>query len=703
VTEEITDTPNTEIEGQAPIAEVDTERTAIAETPAPEPTQVPAYELVLAAIEDQPLTFEDDFSNEVLGWDIYNNDDNDSADNNLSQGGLINEKLVLSDENIKYSTEIVNGTDFVISAEINPKYDYDDGYVGGVTFSLFANEDRSEYLALDLNYEGYQLRQKLADATQEISSENFGQRSFPILDIYIISFDNTLTFILESDVMSSKTTDVVFSEEIPGISGEKIFISGSDGLGVDNFQFWNLEGIEITAAETPAPDPTEESTSVVGEPDKSEPFLPILDHINTAPPSFQEYFEDTPSDAWEFQSSDGPAIDQLGNWETDNRLRLPSINGNTSLYHPDMQNINDFALVINLSPGPNLSDFTYVFRQTGENANEDNYTGYGIKIYKTNKQWELFAYEPDYSYELKALSPFQPAEYYQIMIIAKGNSLGVFWEGDLIFTREDAQVRGDECLFTINPARLDAGVDMIAIDKIEFWNLEGVEIATAETPIPDQTEETANSTEEEATDSLPEENFENAILAYIDSHDPDIKDDFSEASSQWILADIFDLGTIDVSINPEDRNFYFENGELFLSNTAVNVRGSSFGDYVIDVDLRSEYGDHEKGIIFLNNSCAFYIRGPLYELICDREVLYKNAFNYTPNTIKIRLILKGSGLLIYINENPLPYFTVENPGFLYPFALYADHGAGNSRNIAAFSNFKLWNITNLELPWICFF
>jgi hypothetical protein len=259
----------------------------------------------------------------------------------------------------------------------------------------------------------------------------------------------------------------IFSEEISNTAGDKIFILGIDEGGglpsIDNIEFWNLEGVDIAAAGT-----AEES-------DLPEPFLPILDHIDTAPPSFQEYFDDTLSDAWEFQSSDGSPTAQLGNYVTDNRLRLPSIIGNTSFYHPDMQNINDFAMVINLAPGASLSDFYYVFRQTGDNANEDNNTGYGIKIYHTNKQWELFAYEPDYSYELRALSPYQPAEFYQIMIIAKGNSLGVFWEGDLIFTREDAHVRGDECLFIIDPARRDA-VDMLTIDKIEFWNLEGVEI-----------------------------------------------------------------------------------------------------------------------------------------------------------------------------------------------------------------------------------
>jgi len=489
VTEEVTDTTTAENEDQAPITAVDAETAALAETttPEPTPTPVPVYPKVLAAIEDQPPTFEDDFSNEVLVWNVYTNNDLSSADNSLSQGGLFNEKLVLNDENTKYSTEILNAKDFVISADINYPYDSNDGYIGGLTFLLFANEDRSEYIALDMNYEGYQLQQKLADTYQEISSKDFVHSPFPIVNIQIISFNNTLTLIVRNNV--------VFSKEISDISGEQIYISGSNRLWVDNFKFWNLDGVDIAAAETSTPDTTKEIASAAEELDISEPFLSILNHIKTAPPSFQEYFDDTLNDSWEFQSFDGSTTTQLGNFVTDNQLRLPSIIGNASFYHPDMQNINDFAMVINLAPGLNLSDFTYVFRETGDNANEDNYTGYGIKIYHTDKQWELFAYEPDYSYELRALSPYQADEFYQIMIIAKGNSLGVFWEGDLIFTREDAQVRGSESLFNVLSTRRD-GSDMLVIDHIEFWNLEGVDIAAAEIPSLEETSTTVQDYEQ---------------------------------------------------------------------------------------------------------------------------------------------------------------------------------------------------------------
>jgi tetratricopeptide (TPR) repeat protein len=196
--------------------------------------------------------------------------------------------------------------------------------------------------------------------------------------------------------------------------------------------------------------------------------------------------------------------------------------------------------------------------------------------------------------------------------------------------------------------------------------------------------------------------FAEPILAYIDSHEPDISDDFTGNLNQWadlgitqmeIVEDAPDrIGFADKT-GDSTRQFWISDGELFIRNATLTHRNTSFNDYVIEVELRpgSEGFGGSQGIIFNNNTCFVYYLGPFVNFSCDGERLYQANLSNT-NAQKIRVILKGSNIVFYLNKQPKKYWKTENPGFVNPFVLFA------SNEVAAFSNFKIWDITDLELP-----
>ena len=183
-------------------------------------------------------------------------------------------------------------------------------------------------------------------------------------------------------------------------------------------------------------------------------------------------------------------------------------------------------------------------------------------------------------------------------------------------------------------------------------------------------------------------------MNYISVHEPTISDDFSGGSSQWVLSNIYDVNAINTSIQPERQKFWISDGELFVSDGAVSVKGSSSNDYVIEVNLRNVNHGKEQGIIFNNRKCAVYIDGPFVEIICDGKILHRS--DTYEGKHHLRVIVKGPNIAVYVDKRLLHSFTIDNPGVLYLFSLYADLGSGNIQNIAGFSNFKFWNITNLE-------
>ena len=191
--------------------------------------------------------------------------------------------------------------------------------------------------------------------------------------------------------------------------------------------------------------------------------------------------------------------------------------------------------------------------------------------------------------------------------------------------------------------------------------------------------------------------FADPILADIASRPPDIEDDFTSASSAWVLDDFCANWKKPV-----------ENGEMLITGCAAQNTQIKFHDYVVEVDSRPVNCDWFGAIDFDNGSAIGYtllVGGGginLLELPAFIPVLTKEFELSSP--VHIRLIVKNSQMAFYINGEPVGYF--ENKKFslyrgVYPtIKLVAGGWAEGFEGamVIAYSNFKVWNITNLEIP-----
>jgi hypothetical protein len=180
--------------------------------------------------------------------------------------------------------------------------------------------------------------------------------------------------------------------------------------------------------------------------------------------------------------------------------------------------------------------------------------------------------------------------------------------------------------------------------------------------------------------------FAEPILAEISSRPPDLKDDFFHDTGAW-----------KIHWQAEWRKS-IRNGEMILTGGNIHYQGIKFHDYVVEVKARQvEAGIH--GIEFTNTPrvsiSGFYCKLTVGHFFCSVD---QPAFNWdvpfrTVNTLTV--IVKGGQIAAYVNQQPIGYFEDDR------YRLYrgsVPYVGLSSENVAAFSEFKVWNITKLEVP-----
>jgi hypothetical protein len=189
--------------------------------------------------------------------------------------------------------------------------------------------------------------------------------------------------------------------------------------------------------------------------------------------------------------------------------------------------------------------------------------------------------------------------------------------------------------------------------------------------------------------------FAEPILVEISSRPPDLEDNFGWDTGAWVVA----------PWGAEWRKS-IKNGEIILSQVSVQYQGIKFHDYVVQVRVRRiEAGWH--GIEFGNYpvhppsevgfSCLFKVLGRNAHFSCslagkftdiDREIATQPIHTFL-------LIVKGGRIATYLDGKPISYFEDDR------YRLYRDIAPSfwlSSGSVHAFSEFKVWNITKLEVP-----
>jgi hypothetical protein len=183
-------------------------------------------------------------------------------------------------------------------------------------------------------------------------------------------------------------------------------------------------------------------------------------------------------------------------------------------------------------------------------------------------------------------------------------------------------------------------------------------------------------------------NFAEPILTEIASRPPDIEDNFGFDTGAWKLA----------TWQAEWRKSV-KNGEMILTHASAQHQGIKFHDYVVEVQARQvEAGQH--GIQFINTpwdskNSGIYCKLTVGHFGCSVE---QPAFNkdvpFRPVN-SFLIIVKGGQIAAYLNGQPFGYFEDDR------YRLYrgsVPYVALNSSGVHAFSEFKVWNITKLEVP-----
>lgn len=198
--------------------------------------------------------------------------------------------------------------------------------------------------------------------------------------------------------------------------------------------------------------------------------------------------------------------------------------------------------------------------------------------------------------------------------------------------------------------------------------------------------------------------FAEPILTHIASRPPDLEDHFGWATDAWVVP----------HFQAEWRKSV-RNGEMIISGGNIRFQGVKFHDYVVEVKAR-EIRAGWYGIEFANYypfqhppsgqggiSCSFQVLDTNVDFGCNLG-FHEELTNFNEEIIHnpvhaFLLIVKGGRIAAFLDEKPIGY--IEDDRYrLYrdstPYvALFSDMG---SEGIHAFSEFKVWNITKLEVP-----
>lgn len=195
--------------------------------------------------------------------------------------------------------------------------------------------------------------------------------------------------------------------------------------------------------------------------------------------------------------------------------------------------------------------------------------------------------------------------------------------------------------------------------------------------------------------------FAEPILAEISSRPPDLEDNFLTKSGSWSWeTDVFGAWKKNI-----------QDGEALLNNAAIYNKQISFHDFAVEVEIRHVSGQGQ-GILGIGNGSqiGYYLRIQSNSASIFRSkgegkessLVFEGDFQRT-SKVHVLVIVKGSRIAFFVNQQTFGYFEDEIYR-LYRgtspllFLQVQGYGIDDDNTKYAFSEFKVWNITKLEVP-----
>lgn len=531
----------------------------------------------------------------------------------------------------------------------------------GACFMGMSNNDINRSSGVALRADGFSFTEQYfhPNGVQHIAEGSYDYLSNQPNEVLIIVVEDQHSVFVNNQLIYSfldPQGSVVFNQQS---------VSAEWGVTCEfeNYKVWNLEGLEFEA-----PLPPEAFTE--GRFDE-----PILRYINDNSPTFEDDFS-SPNPAWGnilFSNYENPLI----NYVSDNQLNIPGGVVNASFPLNDLFDATNFALSFNIevggsSGGPGSTSGVGIKFRSDSNRN----SFYSFEISPTAKSWRIIQSTGGYN---QLQSGILGSSVNEVSLIVFDDRAVIFLDGQLSASIDDIDSANSTNFISIKTWQNGTSIEPFNFDNFQFWNLDGVEIEFD--AFEHQGTQTYNNPSW-VTD------FVNPVLDYVENRPPDYDDNFEISSNIWKLPGIseFQKSVVD--------------GEMIVNGTVENTM-ITYHDYMIDVNIRHVTAGRG-GIEFDNGSlvrCDIWVsnEGESVHFSCSDP----SDFEITPGNAEIttlRLIVKGSRIAIIVNQQPVAYIEDEN------FRLYRGEKPSVSLSTydggvtTAFSNFRAWNLTQLEIP-----
>jgi serine/threonine protein kinase len=637
------------------------------------------YEPVLAYIEAEVPTFNDDFSVPTDSWEDFGVG-RDNSGWPLSVD-VVDEALVYTyiGENVtwnapSYENGIFTASNFVLEYEFEPTEDMEN--IGFLGFHIRGNENAfysfrwnpsSATWTTEINV----LNPDAVNFSGTILAETEESIASPTR-FRVIAFGDTFAIFANDQLVT-----VMEDSRIQGDSNSIFFSSRADfQIKINNIKFWNMDGAEIQLEKEDLA-----STETI------QPFYePLVLYKYQTEPTFKDSFS-SPDMVWGSTSEELSifALVESGKLRiTDHAVDVDmgSDHGVPGLGFPTNKlfNASDFILQYDFSfaveDASPVNEVGVQFR-----TNENQTTGYKV-VYEQAGSWTLFGDDQT----AIATGTFSPKNTNTTYLITQQNQLAIFVNDKLLHQTDSLAFSGTTNLIWVS-GQHGSGV---IFDNVHFWNLDGVEVG-----------------EQDTTSS---ESFGETVLEYLDSTAPSFEDDFETADRLvWGYTS---------EIIPIDEDLVY-GSKLTITDHQEQPGGGVPNDHAVPGLTFPTNGLFQAENFALQFDFSFFNRvdeiGIQFRNPYNQKTGYamnfssNGAWNLTQNegatTIStgqssltgwynaLLLIVKDQNLAVYLNDelvheaDNLDFFGTFNEIFL----LGDEHGSEGK-----FDNVKFWNLNGVD-------
>jgi len=389
-------------------------------------------------------------------------------------------------------------------------------------------------------------------------------------------------------------------------------------------------------------------------------------YMEATPPDFEDDFS-TVNEAWSHVLFDNSRPDEnLADYIQDGvfgvkrtgaedwgEIGLGDLEGNTPLVG------TDFALQVDATAVELGENGWFVIYYRAINSNMHNFfaiNGDGNWTIVTRNEQEIVGGQTNL---------FELGESNQIQLLAQGENVAIYINGELVTLFQDSQVMGEYGQFSFGSEQEPF---QGSVDNVKFWNLEND--PQEPTPIMEPGEKNQITVA--------------SIQEFIASYPPNFTDDFSTEKPEWeIYTAVINSGTLQMATK----------NDIDVWARGEHLRAS---DFVIQYDLMIEGGDSTAAIFQIRNGLlTFELKdtGDWWLEVGDGKYLNGTANSYLPGEWNQLIIhVNGDNFEFYLNDELFKAFNETVSGdknYLQTDSI--DQGT------VFIDNLNFWNLDGIEI------